>query len=139
MFNVAQKSSGAQVVLATSSDDKFPPENIIDGRQDTFWTSTGLFPQEFVISFASLMNVKKVKMICSNVRKLILEKSTDNEPINFSPLTERELENSEGHWQKEGIDLHGIQAHHVRVLIDTGFDHFVAVNDIQIEGNAVHG
>lgn len=50
-----------------------------------------------------------------------------------------ELENSEGHWQKEGIDLHGIQAHHVRVLIDTGFDHFVAVNDIQIEGNAVHG
>lgn len=31
MFDVALKSAGAQVVLATSSDDKFPPENIIDG------------------------------------------------------------------------------------------------------------
>lgn len=31
MFDVALKSAGAQVVLATSSDDKYPPENIIDG------------------------------------------------------------------------------------------------------------
>jgi heat shock protein beta-11 len=31
MFDVALKSAGAQVVLATSSDDRFPPENIIDG------------------------------------------------------------------------------------------------------------
>lgn len=50
-----------------------------------------------------------------------------------------ELENSDGQWQKEGIELNGIQAQHMRVLIETGFDHFVAVNDIQIEGTAVHG
>lgn len=31
MIDVALKSAGAQVVLATSSDDRFPPENIIDG------------------------------------------------------------------------------------------------------------
>lgn len=31
MFDVALKSAGAQVVLATSSDGNHPPENIIDG------------------------------------------------------------------------------------------------------------
>ena len=36
MFDVALKSAGAQVVLATSSDDKYPPENIIDGYNLNF-------------------------------------------------------------------------------------------------------
>jgi hypothetical protein len=31
MFDLALKSAGAQVVLATSSDGNHPPENIIDG------------------------------------------------------------------------------------------------------------
>ena len=31
MFDVALGSAGAQVVLASSSDENYPPENIIDG------------------------------------------------------------------------------------------------------------
>lgn len=31
MIDAALSSSGAQVVLATSSDENYPPENIIDG------------------------------------------------------------------------------------------------------------
>jgi hypothetical protein len=31
MFDVALASEGATVALSTSSDDNFPPENIIDG------------------------------------------------------------------------------------------------------------
>ena len=31
MFDVALVSAGASVILATSSDDKYPPENMLDG------------------------------------------------------------------------------------------------------------
>jgi len=31
MFNVAQSQAGASIVMATSSDENYPPDNIIDG------------------------------------------------------------------------------------------------------------
>ena len=31
---------------------------------ETFWASTGMFPQEFIISFKALMNVNSIKMHC---------------------------------------------------------------------------
>ena len=40
MFDVALKSAGAQVVLATSSDANYPPENIIDGYLPLLFTFT---------------------------------------------------------------------------------------------------
>ena len=76
MFDIALGSAGATVSLASSSDSKFAPENIIDGKSDTFWLTTGMFPQEFVVTFASAMTVNSVKLTCHNVRRLALEKST---------------------------------------------------------------
>lgn len=87
MFNVALASSGAQISLATSSDEKHQPENIIDGwdnsktwnwrelwfykfenkiirNPNTFWATTGLFPQELIVSFQGLMNISSVKIEC---------------------------------------------------------------------------
>ena len=45
MFDVALRSAGASVVIATSSDDKFPPDNIIDGLVNLMvliWASTAI-------------------------------------------------------------------------------------------------
>jgi len=31
MFDVALSSAGAHIAMATSSDDEYPPENMLDG------------------------------------------------------------------------------------------------------------
>ncbi|XP_076081832.1 intraflagellar transport protein 25 homolog isoform X2 [Mytilus galloprovincialis] len=115
MFDVALKSAGAQVVLATSSDDKYPPENIIDGDSETFWTTTGLFPQEFVIKFTSMMNMSKVELASCN-----------------------EINSHDGQLQSEEINLGNIQAQHLRVVIDSAYDHFAAVYRLHVDGTAAH-
>ncbi|XP_037537039.1 intraflagellar transport protein 25 homolog [Nematolebias whitei] len=60
MVDSSLNSSGTKVVLVSSSDENHPPENIIDGNTKTFWMSTGMFPQEFIIRFAEVTGIAAV-------------------------------------------------------------------------------
>ncbi|XP_006816630.1 intraflagellar transport protein 25 homolog isoform X2 [Saccoglossus kowalevskii] len=91
MFDVALTDAGAKVVLATASDEKHPPEHMIDGSEETFWSSTGLFPQEFVISFSGLMNINAVNLKTYQIHKMSIERSVQAEPIDFEILEEKEF------------------------------------------------
>ena len=35
---------------------------------ESFWPTTGIFPQEFIVSFSALMSIGNIKIICSNGR-----------------------------------------------------------------------
>uniref|UniRef100_A0A8C8XU26 Intraflagellar transport 25 n=1 Tax=Panthera leo TaxID=9689 RepID=A0A8C8XU26_PANLE len=82
-------SEGAEVILATSSDEKHPPESMIDGNPDTFWTTTGMFPQEFIICFHKHVRIERLVIQSYFVRTLRIEKSTSKEPVDFEPWIER--------------------------------------------------
>ncbi|CAH1775630.1 unnamed protein product [Owenia fusiformis] len=138
MFDVALANAGAQVVLATSSDEKHPPENMIDGQTETFWTSTGMFPQEFIISFQQLMNVNTIKMDTFNVKGLQLERSVQNEPNDFQPLDEKDLVSTDGQLQHNEFSFSSTTAQHLRVVINSGHDHFISVHKLHVDGTAVH-
>ncbi|XP_043941405.1 intraflagellar transport protein 25 homolog isoform X2 [Protopterus annectens] len=101
MVDAALSSAGGKVVLATSSDEKHTPENIIDGRTDTFWMTTGMFPQQFIISFSNPIKINTVTIQCYNVRCLSIEKSASTEVANFEKCTEKELQHVEGQLQTE--------------------------------------
>ncbi|XP_023114489.2 intraflagellar transport protein 25 homolog isoform X3 [Felis catus] len=96
-------SEGAEVILATSSDEKHPPENMIDGNPDTFWTTTGMFPQEFIICFHKHVRIERLVIQSYFVRTLRIEKSTSKEPVDFEPWIERDLVHTEGQLQNEEI------------------------------------
>ena len=49
--------------MATCYDERFPPENIIDGDERTFWMTTGLFPQEFVVELSQLTEVTRITTV----------------------------------------------------------------------------
>lgn len=49
-----------------------------------------------------------------------------------------ELEFVEGTLQSDEFDV-GKRATHLRFTVDSGFDHFISVHKINIEGNAVRG
>ncbi|XP_033736957.1 intraflagellar transport protein 25 homolog [Pecten maximus] len=139
MFDVALRSAGAGVVLATSSDDNYPPENMIDGDTQTFWSSTGMFPQEFIITFTSVVNIARIELCCSNVKNVIFEKCKDPDPLKFEKITERELTHGDGQLQNEDISVNGAEAQHLRVIIESAYDHFISIHRINVHGNAVRG
>ncbi|XP_010863152.1 intraflagellar transport protein 25 homolog [Esox lucius] len=133
MIDHALSSLGAQVVLATSCDEKHPPENIIDGNIETFWISTGMFPQEFIIRFAESMKISLVTLHSYNVKTLKIEKSISDDATDFEPISEKQLEHIEGHLQTTDIPLNGLTVTHLRFIVTSGFDHFVSVHRISIE------
>ncbi|XP_064606938.1 intraflagellar transport protein 25 homolog [Liolophura sinensis] len=137
MFDVALASAGSQVVLATSHDDKHPPEHIIDGNTDTFWVTTGMFPQEFIVTFTKMMSMKNIELSTHNVRKLCIERSVQHDPVDFEPLKEIELDSSEGQLQMGSADVGSVTAVHLRVVIESGYDHFVSVHKLHVDGAAV--
>ncbi|XP_053324938.1 intraflagellar transport protein 25 homolog [Spea bombifrons] len=126
-------SAGARVTLATSSDERHPAEHILDGDPETFWTSTGMFPQEFIISLNSPSKINKITLQSSLIQSLRIETSISREPINFERCMEKDLEHVEGQLQNEEITLPGIQATHLRFVILSGYDHFVAVYSVSAE------
>lgn len=139
MFDVALSRAGAHISMATSSDDEYPPENMLDGKTETFWTTTGMFPQSFIVSFQSEMTLKSIQMFCSNVKKLVIHKCSQQEPIDFDLVTEKEMDCVEGQMQSEEISLTRTEARHLKFVILTAHDHFVSVHKLQIDGEAVRG
>nr|AAD43011.1 HSPCO34 protein [Homo sapiens] len=74
-IDLCLSSEGSEVILATSSDEKHPPENIIDGNPETFWTTTGMFPQEFIICFHKHVRIERLVIQSYFVQTLKIEKT----------------------------------------------------------------
>ncbi|XP_058031158.1 intraflagellar transport protein 25 homolog isoform X3 [Ahaetulla prasina] len=104
-------SEGADVILATSSDEIYPAENVIDGRSETFWTTTGMFPQEFIISFHKCVTISKLTIQCY-----------------------LELQCKDGELQTEDFSFPEIQATYLRIIILSASDAFVSVHRVIAEG-----
>ncbi|XP_008831233.3 intraflagellar transport protein 25 homolog isoform X1 [Nannospalax galili] len=130
-------SEGTEVILATSNDEKHPPENIIDGNSETFWTTTGMFPQEFIICFHKHVKIEKLVIQSYLVRTLRIEKTTSKEPVGFEQWVEKDLVHTEGQLQNEEIVVHDGYATFLRFILVSAFDHFVSVHSISAEGLAV--
>ncbi|XP_067678066.1 intraflagellar transport protein 25 homolog [Haliotis asinina] len=139
MFDVAHGNAGAQILLASSSDDKHPPENVIDGNPETFWTTTGMFPQEFIVKFSSVMNMTRLSFSSFNVKKMVIETTESESPEKFEVILEKELESTDHQLQNEEFPMNNKRAQCMRVVIESGYDHFVSVHKLHVEGSALHG
>ncbi|XP_063568420.1 intraflagellar transport protein 25 homolog isoform X5 [Pongo abelii] len=106
-IDLCLSSEGSEVILATSSDEKHPPENIIDGNPETFWTTTGMFPQEFIICFHKHVRIERLIIQSYFVQTLKIEKSTSKEPVDFEQWIEKEYHENNSKGIKRGINLQG--------------------------------
>uniref|UniRef100_A0A8B9RDC3 F5/8 type C domain-containing protein n=1 Tax=Astyanax mexicanus TaxID=7994 RepID=A0A8B9RDC3_ASTMX len=117
MINTALSSFGAQVVLATSSDENHPPENILDGKTETFWLSTGMFPQEFIIRFPDNMKVSLISVHSFNVKHLRIEKNTLEEADKFQVMAEKgkNPQSAQGLHSLNNLKLHKIRLSEIQL------------------------
>jgi len=136
MFDVALSQAGSIISVATSCDKNHPPEHCIDGQSETFWVTTGLFPQELVVSFQSRMTLTNVQITSYNVKQLSLYKSTDSDVSECEKIDERELDQVEGQLQKEEFHLSNVSANHLKLVIQAGYDHFATIHRLHVQGSA---
>lgn len=124
----------ARVLMSTSYDPDYPPDNILSTNNKEFWMSTGLYPQELVLQLNSSMTPRALRLTCSNVRQVSIETCEGSHIGNFSKVAETEFGNNGGDLQRENIDLN-IQkpVNFVRIIFMSGWDEFISVHSVKIE------
>eukprot|EP00397_Hematodinium_sp_SG-2012_P069057 GEMP01115912.1.p1 GENE.GEMP01115912.1~~GEMP01115912.1.p1 ORF type:complete len:138 (+),score=16.56 GEMP01115912.1:27-416(+) len=125
---------GLDVVLTTSLDERFPAKNILDESDQTFWISTGLYPQEIILKVSSEgASIKVLKAVCTNVRSLKVDFTSEPEPVNFQSLCPAtNLEKKGGRLQFRDIDLNGENVRYLRVTLLEGWHDFASVHKLQV-------
>jgi heat shock protein beta-11 len=66
MRDYARDESGATIAMASCQDDRFPAENVLDGKDATFWMTTGMFPQECIVALKAPAKVAKITTLSMN-------------------------------------------------------------------------
>ena len=66
MKDYARQESGSSIIMASCMDDRYPAENMLDGKDNTFWITTGMFPQEFVVAMAKPVQVSQIVVLTLN-------------------------------------------------------------------------
>jgi heat shock protein beta-11 len=102
--DLCSESVGASVYAATSHDNRYPPSTIIDGRSNTFWVSTGMFPQEFVVQFSELSTVRSIDLVTTGIRDFEVYKSDGPHASSWEKITSSQANDSDGEIQR--LSLH---------------------------------
>ena len=61
-----------EVIFSSSYDEKHPPENIFDNNKKTFFSSTGMFPQEICVQFEPFKIVNNVSLTGYGIKKIAI-------------------------------------------------------------------
>ena len=78
----------AEVSCATSFDERFDPANVLNSNKNSFWISTGLYPQELTFTFAQAKVVNAVNFQTSGAKKIVIEGCQTATGNAFKPIGE---------------------------------------------------
>lgn len=135
MQDIGLSSSGAQIIMVSSQHENFPASNIIDGKSNTFWSTTGLYPQSFILALPNIATIENITVYSYNIKRLTAEKTSESEPVEFKPYAEIDLQATDGNLQKVTFGKERNEARYIRFIIESGHDHFSAVYKVQVDGS----
>ncbi|KAH8871503.1 Intraflagellar transport protein 25 [Schistosoma japonicum] len=128
------------ISLATSYDENYPPDNVLDKNESSFWMTTGIFPQILVVSLVQPKKIKKIRILSCDIKILRVVKSYDSKAFHFAVETsshaevdnfilesEITLPHSDGQLQITELPVKNAHLRHLRLNILSGYNHFVAV------------
>eukprot|EP00667_Euglena_gracilis_P027998 EG_transcript_35213 len=127
-----------EVLYQTSNDERYPSANMIDGDERTFWITTGMFPQEFMLGFkGSPATITKVRIWAYHIKKLTIEKCVTSQPTKFEKIVEVEVAEKNGAMQIESFAVNSTSGPDIRYLkfhIGSGWEDFASIHSIIVEG-----
>ena len=130
----------AKIFTATSFDERHAPDTIIDGDDTTFWTTTGSYPQEFVVKLGAVSNIQAIKSWTTNVRYMSVERCEASQPNAWDPVCEIDVDDTGGQIQvvaKPTGDPDRTRAQFLRFRITSGWDDYATVHKVSIQGRAM--
>lgn len=96
--------------------------------------TTGLYPQELLISFNPARDVRTVHFVTTNVRKLQIEGSETGSLTNFTKLGETEIGSNKGGLQRESLPLNSTRPlTYLKFLIISGYEDFASVHSLKFD------
>eukprot|EP00744_Colponema_vietnamica_P010054 GILI01014239.1.p1 GENE.GILI01014239.1~~GILI01014239.1.p1 ORF type:complete len:127 (-),score=25.93 GILI01014239.1:200-580(-) len=121
------------VLMATSLDERHPPQNILENN-NTFWTSTGLYPQEILIQLGAPTVINHVKLTCTNIRRFSLQGCEATSPVNFEKILETEFTDKKQRLQSEVMQVTNNKAFRfVKVTILSGWNDFCSIHRVAFD------
>ena len=94
-----------EVIFASSYDEKHPPENIFDNSKKTFFSSTGMFPQEICVQFEPFKIVKNVSITSHGIKKIVISTCENDSAVKFEKQCEQSNVPDSGGLQNIKMDL----------------------------------
>ncbi|KAJ3287051.1 Heat shock protein beta-11 [Rhizoclosmatium sp. JEL0117] len=133
-----------RISMVTSADARFPAENMLDGTTKSFWASTGLYPQEFIVTLPSLHVIKKITIWSMKVAGWTISRSGSEKQFDFDEVYSEDIEDTPDQtlqitsFTVSYSDAHrAAAAKHIKFTIRKGYLDFCAVHRIIIQGEAV--
>lgn len=132
MPDLVSSKMGGKVIMVSSLDEEHPGDNIIDGREDSYWISTGLYPQEILLALSQRSPVSNVRILGTHVKGLRLEGCCEDDPVNFQTLAEGDLEDNPGRLQVKDMPCSGEVAY-LKIMILSGYHDFCTLHRVVVE------
>ncbi|CAF1115008.1 unnamed protein product [Adineta steineri] len=127
--------SNAFVSMSSSADQDYPPSNILDPSENVFWMTTGLYPQEFILTFKESIDVRELRFVTSNVKRFVMFSTSNQDPKNFETILEKTLSNNENNLQVTSHTLdRSLEVRHFKCVILAGYDSFASVHSLKFDG-----
>ena len=103
-----------EVIFSSSYDEKHPPENIFDNNKKTFFSSTGMFPQEICVQFEPFKIVNNVSLTGYGIKKIAIHTCENDSAVNF--IKQNELANVPSSTGLQSIKLDLKKSPRVKVM-----------------------
>lgn len=129
-------SNELDVIFSTSYDDKYPPSNVLNSNNSMFWTSTGLYPQELVVSLRQPKPLRELEIISNNIKKLSIETCENDTAVKFITQFEKDnISKSEGSLQTTKCAFSDTSYLNkiIKIIIVEGYSKFCSINSIKIK------
>eukprot|EP00747_Dinoflagellata_sp_TGD_P165046 gnl/TRDRNA2_/TRDRNA2_185831_c0_seq1.p1 gnl/TRDRNA2_/TRDRNA2_185831_c0~~gnl/TRDRNA2_/TRDRNA2_185831_c0_seq1.p1 ORF type:complete len:140 (-),score=33.01 gnl/TRDRNA2_/TRDRNA2_185831_c0_seq1:62-481(-) len=137
MPDLASKKSGGKVLMVSSEDDEHSGDNVIDGNDNSYWISTGLYPQELLLQLSAPASVSNLKLSSTYVRAVRIEGCCEDSPVNFKTIAEGDMDKkaADGRLQIKDFPLKSLEGpvSFVKVQLLSGWHDFCSVHKIQVD------
>ena len=124
----------AQIIFSSSYDEKNPPENILVDSRKSFFSSTGMYPQEICIQFDNPKTIGCLIINSYGIKKISIQSCENDSVVNFKTQAEQnEIPKGSG---LQKIKLNLVKKPSVKVLkieILEGYEDFFSIHNVEFQ------
>jgi heat shock protein beta-11 len=122
----------AEVIFASSYDDKHGIENILNPDKKQFWSSTGLYPQELFIQLQQEKTLSSVSITSYGIKKILIESCENDSAVNFVKQGEvADVPNKEGKLQEFSVECKaGKPVKILKICVLDGYEDFCSIHNV---------